>query len=90
MHELRHVMLYSDAPDWSAVRFDEMATIHPNDDALTASLKAVMRHVCRTKQLPGQRCYPNGERDVDIRKDPSAAAAALQGLRRPAPIENSS
>lgn len=79
-------MLYSDAPDWSTVRFDEMALIHPNDDALTASLKAVMRHVCRTKQLPPNRCYSNGERDVDIRKQPSAAAVALRNLQKPAPV----
>ena len=87
VHELRHVMLYADVPDWSTVRFDEMAVIHPNDDALTSSLKSVMRHACRTQQLPSRRCYPNGQQDVDIRKQPAAAAVALQGLRKPVPVK---
>lgn len=84
VHELRHVMLYTNDPDWSTVRFDEMAIIHPNDDALTASLKSVMRHVCRTKQLSRERCYPARNGDTDVRKHPSAAAKSLKPLRRAA------
>lgn len=83
-------MLYTDKPDWSAVRFDEMAVIHPNDDALTASLKSVMRHVCRTQQLSQERCYPAGGGDTDVRQNPSAAARSTKPLRRiAAPIAKS-
>ena len=82
VHDWRHVFLYSNDPDWSTVRFDEMSVVHPNDDALTASLKSVMRHVCRTQQLPAERCYPAGSAGpVDIRTRPSAAIV-LRDLRR--------
>ena len=82
VHDWRHVFLYSDDPDWSTVRFDEMSVIHPNDDALTASLKSVMRHVCRTRQLPAERCYPPGSpADVDIRKRPSATTLSRDKRR---------
>ena len=82
VHDWRHVFLYSKDPDWTTVRFDEMSVVHPNDDALTSSLKSVMRHVCRTQQLPTERCYPAaGTGSVDIRQRPSAAAV-LRDQRR--------
>ena len=82
VHELRHMFLYSDSPDWSTVRFDEMSLVHPNDDALTASLKSVMRHVCRTQQLPAERCYPPGSpADVDIRRQPTARTVSRDKRR---------
>ncbi len=56
MIALRHLLLYSQEPDHSLVRFDEMDLLHPGDDAFTAAMKSFMRHACRSGQLPAAKC----------------------------------
>lgn len=56
LHQVKHVFLYSVNPQHTLVRFDEMKAIHPQDDAFTSSLKALLRHACSTGTLPAGRC----------------------------------
>lgn len=66
--QIKHVFLYAVNPMHTLVRFDEMAAVHPRDDAFTSSLKALMRHACAHGTLPAGRCSP-------------ATAAGAQHLR---------
>lgn len=67
--QIKHIFLYAVNPLHTLVRFDEIAAVHPRDDAFTSSLKALMRHACGQGTLPAARCKP------------AAAAAAGQQLR---------
>lgn len=40
------VFSYAVHPQHLLVRLDRLSTVHPMDDALTMSLKAVLRHAC--------------------------------------------
>ena len=48
------MFLYSLTPEHGLVRFSEMYSIHPLDDAFTASMKALLRKACevRTSRHP--------------------------------------
>jgi len=43
------VFLYSLTPEHALVRFSEMHSIHPLDDAFTASMKALLRKACEVR-----------------------------------------
>ena len=60
--QIKHVFLYAVNPMHTLVRFDEMAAVHPRDDAFTSSLKALMRHACAHGTLPAGRCAPAAAR----------------------------
>lgn len=66
--QIKHIFLYAVNPLHTLVRFDEMAAVHPRDDAFTSSLKALMRHACGHGTLPGARCHVG---------QPAAAALAV-------------
>jgi hypothetical protein len=62
------------------VRFDEMAAVHPRDDAFTSSLKALLRHACAHGTLPAGRCAPAAARTAagaqHLRGGAAAASSA--------------
>lgn len=46
VHRVRQVYQYALEPDWLTVRWEDVAIMSPTDDALTFSLKALMRRMC--------------------------------------------
>lgn len=54
--QIKHIFLYAVNPLHTLVRFDEMAAVHPRDDAFTSSLKALMRHACSHGTLSAAKC----------------------------------
>mmetsp|Transcript_17054 Transcript_17054/g.50910 ORF Transcript_17054/g.50910 Transcript_17054/m.50910 type:complete len:629 (+) Transcript_17054:196-2082(+) len=56
LHQIKHIFLYAVNPQHTLIRFDEMAAIHPQDDAFTSSMKALLRHACSRGTLSAARC----------------------------------
>lgn len=83
--QIKHVFLYAVNPMHTLVRFDEMAAVHPRDDAFTSSLKALMRHACAHGTLPAGRCSPAAARTATgtqhLRGGGGATSAAASAAR---------
>lgn len=47
LHQLKHIFLYSLNPEHALIRWDEAYSVHPLDDAFTASMKALLRRACK-------------------------------------------
>lgn len=47
MDQVKHVFMYALNPEHSLLRFSEMYSLHPLDDAFTASMKAMLRKACQ-------------------------------------------
>ena len=45
--QIKHVFMYALNPEHSLLRFSEMYSLHPLDDAFTASIKAMLRKACQ-------------------------------------------
>ena len=58
LHGVRHLMQYALRPQHLLIRFDEIGGVHALDDAFTASVKAVLRSLCRRGLVPRERCSP--------------------------------
>lgn len=57
LHQVKHLFLYSMNPEHSLIRWDEAYSVHPLDDAFTASIKALLRRSCELNLLPSTgRC----------------------------------
>ena len=50
--QVKHAFLYALNPEHSLLRFSEMYSLHPLDDAFTASMKALMRKACKVSAEP--------------------------------------
>lgn len=46
LQQVSQVFQYAAAPNHLLVQLDQLAVVHPLDDAFTATIKAVMRHNC--------------------------------------------
>ena len=57
LHTVRHALQYSTSPFDQGVTFDSIHQIDPLDDAYTATIKSVVRTLCRQGELP-IRCKP--------------------------------
>jgi hypothetical protein len=56
LRSVRHVFTYAVHPNHWAVQFSTMHQISDTDDAFTASVKAVLRNLCRRNILAKERC----------------------------------
>ena len=57
-HAVRHAFQYMLNPVHELVRFDQLAALTAEDDALTMTLKAALRNLCGRGLLPAGRCRP--------------------------------
>lgn len=53
---VRHVFQFSRDPLHGLARWDARHELHPEDDATTFVLKALMRNLCERGQVPASRC----------------------------------
>ena len=53
---LRNIFSYSLQPQHELVNFEELYLVHRDDDALTASLKYLVRAICARGLLDPQKC----------------------------------
>ncbi len=69
VYKVRQVYQYSWEPDWSAVKWEDVGHLTPTDDALTFSLKALMRRLCLlglSDKCPTGMHNPAGQLDVVV------------------------
>ena len=53
---IRHVFTYAVPPNHLLLSFDKLHEVAPLDDALTMSLKSLLRNLCQRGHLPDTRC----------------------------------
>ena len=56
IHNIRQVMQYALNPNHDLLRFDQMHDLRRDDDALTFSMKAFMRRLCKLNLLRSDKC----------------------------------
>lgn len=85
LHNVRHLLQYSLNPVDEAVTFDSIYSIDELDDAYTATIKSVLRTLCKQEKL-GHRCgsilRPAEASDMDAMTAPPRLLPRLRNLKR--------